>query len=288
MSRISPLALLAQLMLKNHHELREALGTPMGLADPMQVGFKVGGASTSMSIGTSADGGLALTFSQNGHTYRLNVPSRADSAQTPKVTVTLEPAGGQPQEFVLEGSKLFDVKFSGPFAELHEKVLAYLKKTLSADRLNDLKSGGKPADTAPAKPTETPSPAQPAQSGTAEAPADVGAAADVPSAQEDRFRWFLVQRQDQPDLRFRGECKARAESPLRNGRQHAYTVFVTPSGKWVAIKQGLSMWLAERDIAEVKVVDKVEELVGFFGYGWLAKAIYDQLGLTAQVEEVLE
>ncbi len=286
MSRLSPLALLAQLMLKNHHELREALGTPMGQADPMQVGFKVGGTSTSMSIGSSADGGLALTFSQNGHTYRLNVPSRADSAQAPKVIVTLHPAGGAAQEFVLEGSQLFDAKFNGPFSDLHEKVLAYLKKTLSTDRLNELKAGAKPQTPAEA-PTAQDQAAPQAPQGSEQSPADVGSATAAP-AQEDRYRWFLVQRQDQPDLRFRGECKARAESALRNGRQHAYTVFATPSGRWVAIKQGLSMWLAERDIAEVKVVDTVEELVPFFGYGWLAKAVYDQLGLTSQVEEVLE
>ncbi len=260
-------------MLKAQHELSDALNTHPALNQPLQMGLTLGKTSvaTRWSVGTAPDNGLHMTVSENGNTYHLHVPGRADAKSPIKVTVKLEAADGRAAEHVLEGSKLMGAQFEGAFADLHAKVMGYLKKTFGSDLLKALNLGNT------------------AESAASE-PASAAAEAQTQPAvsSEDGYSWFRVQRSDQPDLRFKGKLTAYAQSPLRQGRQHVYSVFVTPSGKVVAIKEGLSVWLNERNLAEVQVFDKAEDIVAFFGYSWLAKSLYQQLALAQHAEETLE
>ncbi len=273
----SLLAQLAQLLLKTQQEFSGE--APLFAApSPFQMGLTLGGTTVSSrwTSGTSADAGLQLTFCENGNTYRVHIPARADAQGKARVTVTLQPPNGKPEEYTFEGSDLAKAQFAEPFRTLHSKVLAYLRKTHGA-ALFQATEGSKP-ETA-AQGTSEVAPA--ADSSTAAPEADQKAEADP-------HRWYRVARVGQPDLRFKGQRVAYVQTPLRQGRQHVYSLYATPSGKHVAIKEGLSVWLNERNIVEVKVLEKLEECVDFFGYSGLAKALYQQIGMTHQAEEVLE
>lgn len=273
----SLLTQLAQLLLKTQQEFSGE--APLFAAPcPFQMGLTLGSTTVSSrwTSGTAADAGLLLTFCENGNTYRVHIPARADAQGKARVTVTLQSSKGEPQEYTFEGSDLANAKFDEPFSTLHSKVLAYLRKTHGAG-LFQATAGSK---------SETPS------EGTSEvapaADASAGSPATEQPTEEDPNRWYRVARAGQPDLRFKGRRVAYVQTPLRQGRQHVYSVYATPSGKHVAIKEGLSVWLNERNIVEVKVLEKLDACVEFFGYSGLAKALYQQLGMANQVEEVLE
>ena len=283
---------LAQLMLKAQHEFTDSLNAHAAGRQPLQMGLTLGKTSvlTRWSAGQSKEDGLQMTVSENGNTYRLHVPARADAKDGVKVSVKLETADGKTQEHTFEGAKLMAARFDGAFADLHAKVMSYLKKTLGAEGLKNLKLD---ADSSVQTGAQTSAPdegeAVTAADSSAPAQADAqGAAAAEVDAADAEYRWFRIHRNDQADLRFKGKLAAHAQSTMRQGRQHLYSVFVTPSGKAVAIKEGLSVWLNERNLAEVAVLGRVEDCVSFFGYNGLAKAIYQQLGLSAHAEEVLE
>lgn len=280
---------LAQLMLKAQHEFTDALNAHTDGRQPLQMGLTLGKTTvmTRWSMGQSKDAGLQMTVSENGNTYRLHVPGRADANDGVKVTVKLETADGKSQEHTFEGAKLMAARFDGVFADLHAKVMGYLKKTLGSEGLKNLKLDAGSAVESSSTSAQPSSAADAAQS-TEGAPDAQAASPVAPAALQDDYTWYRVQRVDQADLRFKGKLAAYAQSQLRQGRQHLYSVFLTPSGKVVAIKEGLSVWLNERNLAEVRVFDRVEDCVPFFGYNGLAKAVYQQLSLSQHAEEVLE
>lgn len=110
------------------------------------------------------------------------------------------------------------------------------------------------------------------------------------SSQEETPTWQVIRitRHDQPTLRFEGIERARVTTEWRNGRCYYLTVFETKGGKWVALKEGVSLWPDEVVRSECKVFESVEQLPEFFGYCRAAKALYRQLGLEERFEEVVE
>lgn len=260
------LSSLAQLLLKNQFELRDLLAQPSPLfGDGVNVGLRVGQASGSLAFGDSPDG-LVLNFSDGVRSYKLVMPVRVSATEPFKVKVTLN-EGDKTKEHVFEGADLFSAQVPEEFKALHARVLDYLKKVLPVSLLENLRAAAEAAS--PVRKDVPPAGAAEAASGT-----------------EEEFSWYHVKREDQADLNFRGKRIAKAETPLRHGRQNVYQVFVTPSGKYVGLKLGLSLWAGERDIATVNIAESAEALVPFFGYSPLAKALYAQLSLqTAEVVE---
>ena len=277
----SPLSQLAQLLLKNHFELRELLASTSTslLNDPVKVGVRMGSARGTMSLGQSSKG-LELSFTENGRGYRVVMPLRAAAGEPFKVKVTLTD-GDKSHEQEFEGLSLFSATMPEEFGALHARVVDYLKKSLPAALLEKLRAHTGSSVSATAAQTTS----------EASAPSDSDTESVQPAAaatpqEADPFSWYHVRRDDQPDLKFRGKSVARVDSALRNGRQTVLEVFVTPSGKYVGMKLGLSMWVGERDIATVQLADKPEDLVPFFGFSPLAKVLYERLELrTAEVVE---
>jgi len=285
----SSLSTLAQLLLKSHHELSAILSHAASssvFGGPLNVGVKVGKSEGTVSVDGLSRGpqGFTLAFAEDDRSYKLVLEPRATASEAIKVRVTLI-EGDKRDEHVFDGANLFSAAVPEQFHALHVRVLDYLKKMLPEALLAKLQAGA-PATTpasssvAPAVAPGTP----PAAVAAPSAPTAEFAATTPETA--DEFAWYHVRRDDQPDLRFRGKSLGCVHTALRNGRQTALEVFVTPSGKYVGLKLGLSYWMSERDIATVQVADSLAELVPFFGYSVLAKALYERL--TVPTAEVLE
>jgi len=272
----SPLStLLAQLLLKSHHELSELLSRSSSsvFGGPLNVGVRVGKSEGSMSVDSLSVGqqGFTLAFSEDERSYKLVLEPRASATDPIKVRVTLL-EGEKRQEHVFDGADLFSAALPEQFRALHTRVLDYLKKMLPEALLAKLQAVPKTTADATAS-AAAPATSAPTTEAAAPAPAE-------------EYTWYHVRREDQPDLRFRGKSLGCVHTAVRNGRQTALEVFVTPSGKYVGIKLGLSYWLGERDIATVHVADTLAELVPFFGFSPLSKALYERLAVSTA--EVLE
>jgi hypothetical protein len=129
---------------------------------------------------------------------------------------------------------------------------------------------------------------EPTSEQSAEKPALESADGQVAEVQNTPWQVIRIARDDQPTLRFEGVERARTSTALRNGRGFVLRAFETKSGKWVAHKEGVSLWPGERVRSESKVLERVEQLPEFFGYGPAAKELYRQLGMTERFEEVID
>lgn len=254
------LSSLAQLLMKAHFELLS--GAPAAIQRPLDVGFKIGSARGRVQL-ASASNGLTVQFSEGSRGYSLVLPVRVQPGEVPQVKITLSADGAQ-TEHVLDMASLFNIKLPDEFKSLHARVLEHVKQMLPEALLRQFTSAGAEAT----------------------APGETAAAPQDPAAPEDDYAWYQVARDDQPDLRFRGKRIAAVESVLRNGRKTVFEVFQTPSGKLVGVHAGLSYWMGERNRYTVQVAERAEDLVSFFGYSPLAKALYGQLKVASA--EVLE
>lgn len=258
----TPLASLVGLLLKNQYELRELFSSPPLLRDPFDVGVRAGQASGRLSL-CMAKNVLELGVEEGDRAYHLVMPLYVEGGAAPVVKLSLK-EGNTATEKSIEGASLFSIPVPEEFRALHQKVLDYLKKILPEALLAKLSSSSDP---------------------TAETK-EAGAQDNLPARTEDEAQWYTIPRHNQPDLRLRGKLVAHAWTPLRHGRQHLWEVYVTPSGKAVGVKRGLSWWVGETETVESKIADRLEDLTEFFGYSPLAKQLYARLGLNHT--EVLE
>lgn len=103
-----------------------------------------------------------------------------------------------------------------------------------------------------------------------------------------------IARSNQPDLVFEGKALAQVATQWVHGRRQVYALFKTTAGKIVAVKSGQSLWVGEEPKNEVQVGDSVSEMVSFFGFTRLAKALYGRLDenykqeIVAKLEEKLD
>lgn len=265
---------LATLFLKNHFELRERfLRQPSALLIPFDIALNLGSGlpgSTAMRM-VSGNGVLELHFREGARSLVVIAPVAQLAGDAAQLEVTLGD-GARKTSHKVSAEGLASLEVPAGFAGLKDKVVKHLQSLF-------------PAALGKAKPSDSGASGE-EQSGAAAAPASESAGQATAPAPEDEHRWYVVQRHNEPDLKFRGKLLASRQSLVHKGRSYVYAVFETPSGKFVGIKRGLSHWLGERDTIEVSVVDSKEQLPSFFGYSPLAKALYADVGLPCQ--EVLE
>ena len=98
------------------------------------------------------------------------------------------------------------------------------------------------------------------------------------------MKTIIVERTDGKDIKFIGECIAAASSSDERahpsysgsvGRSTALKLFVTQGGKYICQRIERTRWQGERNRYEGAVCNSHEEVIVFFGDGWLAKEIYD-------------
>jgi len=87
------------------------------------------------------------------------------------------------------------------------------------------------------------------------------------------YEW-VIKRDDEPDLKFEGYLVASATSKTNTrqiGRWTELRLYQTAKGKYVCEELGMTQWEGEQTRRRVVVVELVEDVIDFFGYGWLAK-----------------
>lgn len=116
----------------------------------------------------------------------------------------------------------------------------------------------------------------------------------TPVAQAPAPASVRIARSNQPDLVFEGKALAQVATQWVHGRRQVYALFKTTAGKIVAVKSGQSLWVGEEPKNEVQVADSVSEMVPFFGFTRLAKALYGRLDenhrqeIVGKLEEKLD
>jgi hypothetical protein len=105
------------------------------------------------------------------------------------------------------------------------------------------------------------------------APSEQAAEAQNP----DEYRNYRIPRDNLPDLVFCGKQLALVASDIRHNRALRLGVFQTQGGSYIGLREGVSLWPGEHTKRTVAVAKSVEELVAFFGYDPLAKALYKRL-----------
>ncbi|UYV20949.1 hypothetical protein K1Y77_17165 (plasmid) [Halomonas qaidamensis] len=113
-------------------------------------------------------------------------------------------------------------------------------------------------------------------------------AVDEDTDEDDDMETITVERDNDADLRFKGEQVATASSHHfegpRNIRWTELTLYRTKGGKLVCEEIGRTRWQGERTRHSAVVADTEAELVKALGYGWLAKDLYEAAGIDYAVE----
>ena len=68
------------------------------------------------------------------------------------------------------------------------------------------------------------------------------------------------------------------------GRWTELELYKTQTGKFVCLEIGCTQWQGEHNRYKSKACNSVEEVTQFFGYGWLAKELYDTAELDTAID----
>lgn len=98
----------------------------------------------------------------------------------------------------------------------------------------------------------------------------------------------IVERDNDSDIKFRGELIASESSSNNNassyysgspGRWTTLALYRTAGGRYVCEQVGHTQWQGEHDRRSGAVCETVDEVIEFFGHGWLAKQLYAEAGI---------
>lgn len=104
---------------------------------------------------------------------------------------------------------------------------------------------------------------------------------------------FTLERDEQRPLKFTGELIASASSSADSvrgnysgstGRWTELKLYRTQAGKYVCQEIGFSQWEGEHTRYQAHVADTHDQIVTFFGTGWLAKELYDDAEIDISEE----
>jgi hypothetical protein len=68
------------------------------------------------------------------------------------------------------------------------------------------------------------------------------------------------------------------------GRWTELRLYKTKSGKYICSCVGRTRWQGEHDRFSGSVCDSIDEVISFFGNGWLAKELYEEAKIDASIE----
>lgn len=114
---------------------------------------------------------------------------------------------------------------------------------------------------------------------------------DIDFDKDSDMETFVLEIDNEPNLRFTGELVASASSSDNNasgsnysgqsGRWTVLKLYKTIGGKFICHRVGRTNWSGERDRFSGKVCTTHEEIIEFFGNGWLSKDLYDEAGIES-------
>lgn len=243
-SRLSYLADLFPLLLKNHFDTNQRAGQHFSLPTPFQWSLQLGDVWQNL---TRTTGFAHYTCTrEDGTTVQVTIEQNPGQAEKYHLTAT-DPDGTSRDMDVTREQLLAGEGFPAGFEEFQKKLAEHLEY----------------AD----------SPAVPAN-------VDTGGAAEKAAEDADEFHPIIVRRPGERDLSFEGKLLTTARTPFFRQRRKLYMVFQTRSGRYIGIKIGETMRLGESNRVKVQVANELSALTDFFGSDALAKALYARLGVT--------
>jgi len=96
---------------------------------------------------------------------------------------------------------------------------------------------------------------------------------------------FVIERDGERPIKFTGELLGEVSSSSNNassdysgqtGRWSILRLYRTQAGKYVCEQIGKTQWQGEHNRYSGAVCDTDQQVVDFFGLGWLAKELYDE------------
>lgn len=98
---------------------------------------------------------------------------------------------------------------------------------------------------------------------------------------QDEFDDYRIKSDGEPDLKFKGICLGLSTSldHNRNDRWTELYIYKTKKGAFVCYQKNRTKWVGEQTRNKAKVCKTLDEVKEFFGYGWLAKALYDDASI---------
>lgn len=99
------------------------------------------------------------------------------------------------------------------------------------------------------------------------------------------YEEYTLKKDGDIDCMFRGQILAHASSrptAIKAGKQRwsELSLYKTDKGLWVCYRIGRSSIPGERSLYTYEIFESVEDVATFFGFGWLAKELYDTAGLS--------
>lgn len=232
--------------------------------------FRDGFSNTSYQIERD-DKALTINTTTNGArlTVKIALPISADTS-VEIVTTDKEGKSETKQLKFSEYLKGFEVP--GELKDMCAKVTKYINNLFPNLLSSKDSCGVKPEAATPAT-SESSGEQQP------ETPASAPETAnEVAAVATDPYKEYTLTRDDDKDLKFSGKVLIAWRTPAVSGRFREIRVFETRGGKYVAQLLGNSVWPTEVSKSSVKVCSTKEEVLEFFGKGFIGSHIASHLG----------
>lgn len=110
---------------------------------------------------------------------------------------------------------------------------------------------------------------------------------------ESNMEEFTVRRDSDRDIKFKGDKVASAASSANQamgssysgstGRWKELALYKTAGGKYICEKIERTQWQGERDRFHGAVCETIDQVIEFFGTGWLAKELYYNAGIDSSI-----
>lgn len=114
---------------------------------------------------------------------------------------------------------------------------------------------------------------------------------DTDNTQDTDMEEIIIRRDNDRDIKFIGERIAKAASSDdkafgssysgSTGRWTELNLYQTQSGRYICQTIGCTRWQGEHDRYSARICDTLDEVIAYFGHGWLAKELYENANIDA-------
>ena len=96
---------------------------------------------------------------------------------------------------------------------------------------------------------------------------------------------YTVERDNERDITFTGERIGfgTSRTPYKDDRWTELSLYKTKGGKFVCSEIGYTKWQGEQTRYKAEVCETTEEVVEFFGHGWVSKELYSDAGIDTAI-----